>query len=193
MQVVTSASIRERIAALEFARAETEAEFDRQASASLGGDPEAGKRAAEADLKLTRLATDFRILERALARSEASERDAAEADAAIVRRAHHANARTSAARLLDLARQIDAATAAMLPLLREIEATEREIGGSLRLAGSPPSGGVVGQRDLAVIAMDRLTLSANGRVMFSSDQRPVAEIARAAWRDLLTNNDEDAA
>lgn len=193
MQTVTSASIRERISSLEIARAGTEAEFDRLASAAIDGDAEAGRAAAEADTRLSRMAVDARILSRALDRSLKAEAAAAEADAAVVRRAHRANARTSAARLLDLARQIDAATAAMLPLLREIEATEREIGGSLRLAGSPPSGGVVGQRDLAVIAMDRLTLSANGRVMFSSDQRPVAEIARTAWRDLLTNDEDEAA
>jgi len=189
----TSHSIRERIAALDLARAETEADFDRHASAAIAGDASAGKLAAEADQRLTRLATDRRILERALFRAEDTERSAAEADAAVVRLAHRANARAAADRLLDLARKIDEATAAMLPLLREIEATEREIGSSMRLAGLSLTGGIVGQSNLAVIAMDRLTLSANGKAMFASDQRPIAEIAKGAWRDLLTNNKEEAA
>ncbi|MCA6110471.1 hypothetical protein [Bradyrhizobium cenepequi] len=157
---------------------------------AVSGDQDAAALLARINAQVQQITADLAVLERARLTAAQQQREASEAKAAADRAFRMAEARASVARLIEIARQIDQAQAAMLPALSELASIERAICASLRLAGASPAGGIVGQRDLAGLAMDRLTLAAQGRTMFLSDQRCVEEVAIDAWRDLLANEDE---
>jgi len=105
---------------------------------------------------------------------------------------HRADAVASVQRLLKVAAEIDEAQDAFLNMLAEIATLERNVWTSLRAAESAPSGGIIGQRNLAEITLDRLTALVQGRAIFQFDRRSICEIAATALdlpnctEDLLT-------
>ncbi|MBY9051404.1 hypothetical protein K7462_29445, partial [Pseudomonas fluorescens] len=111
---------------------------------------------------------------------------------AATRARHMDDARASAARLIEIARQIDRTQAAMLSSFKELNSTEQAILTSLRLASAAPAGVVAGQRGLAALAMERLKAAAQGQTMFLSDQRCVEEVAATAWASLLLSEQDES-
>lgn len=160
---------------------------------SISGDQKATAALATINAEIAQITADVSVLERARITVAQQQREANEERVAADRALRMAEARASVARLIEIARKIDKAQAAMLSALSELASIERAIWVSLRLAGAPPAGRIVGQRDLAGLAMDRLTLAAQGRTMFLSDQRCVEEIATAAWSSLLVSEEDEVA
>ena len=187
----TSSTISADLAVLDAHLASLQEQADGLALAAVDGDQQAGGEIARLLAEIDRVKAERPILERAQAMALRREAHAGHEADAVARAGHMAEASRHADRLLELARGIDAAQATMLPMLSELAATERAIWTSLRMAGASPTGMIVGQRDLAGLAMQRLTLAAQGRTMFASDQRGVEEIAKVAWSDLIMENDND--
>lgn len=154
---------------------------------SVSGDQTAVAALAKVNAEIQQITRDLSVLEHARLTAVQQQTQASEAEATADRARHMVDARASVARLIEIAQQIDRAQAAILPALKEIDATELAIWNSLRLASAKPSGGIVGQRNLAIIAMDRLSAAANGKTMFLSDQRCVEEVAATAWASLLAS------
>lgn len=172
------------------------AQLDREAQdlamPAVSGDEHAATSLANINGQVQQIAADLAVLERARLTATQQQTEASEAKAAAARAGYMANARASVARLIEIAQQIDRAQAAILPALKELDTTELAIWNSLRLAHAQPSGGIVGQRNLAIIAMDRLSAAANGKTMFLSDQRCVEEIAATAWASLIASEQDEA-
>lgn len=180
------ADARERLAILD-------REAQDLAMPTVSGDPDAAASLARINSEVTQITADLAVLDRARLTAAQQQREADEARKAADRSLRMADARASAAHLIELARDIDRAQRSMLPMLNQLVANERAIWNSLRQADAPPTGMIVGQRDLAGLAMDRLISAAQGRTMFLSDQRCVEEIAAAAWSFLLTTEQDEAA
>lgn len=172
------------------------AQLDREAQdlamPAVAGDQDAAASLASINGQVQQITADLAVLERARLAAAQQQQAVNEAVAAATRARHLANARASVARLIEIAQQIDRAQAAILPVLKELDATELAIWNSLRLASAQPSGGIVGQRNLAAIAMDRLSVAASGKTMFLSDQRCVEEVAASAWASLLASEQDEA-
>lgn len=158
----------------------------------VSGDQDAAASLASINVQVQQITADLAVLERARLSAAQEQRAANEALAVAARARHMADARASVARLIEIAQKIDRTHAAILPALKELDATELAIWNSLRLASAQPSSGIVGQRNLAAIAMDRLSAAANGKTMFLSDQRCVEEVAAAAWASLLASEQDEA-
>lgn len=188
----TSHSISTDLAALDGHLALLQEQADSLALAAVDGDQQAGGEIARLLAEIDRVKAERPILERAQAMALRREAHAGHEADAVARAGHMADASRNAARLLELARGIDAAQAAMLPMLSELAATERAIWTSLRMAGASPTGMIVGQRDLAGLAMQKLTLAAQGKAMFMSDRRGVEEVAETAWADIIEKENADA-
>lgn len=89
-----------------------------------------------------------------------------------------AEARGAALAIIAKARRVDEIVAELGPLVGEIEKLERVIWRALAGAGAPPKG-VVGQNDLANMAMEEVS-SARQPAEFRR-LHPLAEIAARAW------------
>ena len=139
---------------------------------------------------IARLQAERKIVHRAHAQAVEREADAKEQDNAARRAGHLGEARDAIARLHELAAQVDEMQARFLPLLGDLAETGRTIWQSLRAAGAAPSTAIVGRQDLAGHAMSRLTLAAQGKAIFASDQRTIAAISASAWREFALENDQ---
>ncbi|MCK1492200.1 hypothetical protein IVB14_17670 [Bradyrhizobium sp. 180] len=176
---------RERLAQLDL-------EAQGLAMSVVSGDKDAAASLASINVQIQQITADLAVLERARLSAAQEQRAANEALAIAARARHMADARASAARLIEIAQKIDRAHAAILPALKDLDAAELAIWNSLRLASAQPSVGVVGQRNLAILAMDRLSVAATGKTMFLSDQRCVEEVAATAWASLLASEKDEA-
>lgn len=182
---VLSSEIRDKIAALDALVLGLGAEFDQSAEDAVGGDADAGKRAASIDERLSRLATDRRILERALERAETSEAALLEAEAAATRVRHHDEAVETARALVEVAGRVDTLIAGIKAALVELSQQETAIHRALHAARAPVTYTTVGQRGIASVALARLNSTANASDPYRQTGRSVEETARNAWRTLI--------
>lgn len=184
MAVLPSSEIREKIAALDGLVVGLGKEFDQSAEAAVGGDADAGRRAASIDERLSRLATDRKILERALERAEAHELALIEAEVAATRERHRCEAMESAQHLLGTARRVDTLIADIKAALIDLADQEAFIHRALNAARSPATGSIVGQRGIVTIALARLNSTA-ATEPYRQTGKSVEETARNAWRSLI--------
>lgn len=185
MAGLPSSEIRDKIAALDALVIGLGDEFDQSADDAVGGDVEAGKRAASIDERLTRLATDRKILERALERAEASELALQEAGTAATRTRHREEAIETVHALLETAGRVDTLVASIKTALSQLSQQETAIHRSLHAAREPTSNALVGQRGIASVAFARLSAVANASEPYRQTGRSVEETARTAWRSLI--------
>ncbi|ESX70660.1 hypothetical protein NKI54_09950 [Mesorhizobium sp. M0663] len=190
MTTITSSQILEKIGALDILVADLDAEFGKVSTDAVAGAPEAGKKAAEINQRIERLAVDRLILNRALARAQRAEAAAREAKAEAERRKHFDAAKGHAKRLLAATKRIDAAIAEITASLPEIAAEELLIRQNLGRAQVNLSVGPIGQMGLAVMAIDKLIRLADGRARLSGPGKSVTEIATSAWVILLAAENE---
>lgn len=189
----TSAELRDKIAALDIALADAEADFDRHAAAAVAGEDGASKRAAEVNAKIERLNVERRILERACEKAARAEAQAeAEAERDEQAKALDA-ARNHVATLLDTAQRVDDLIASLKALLPELDATEMAIWDSLRAARVTPPNAIVGRRGLSGHAIDCIHAFAQGRENFRHDKRGTADMAATAWSFLTSEHDKEVA
>jgi len=182
---ITTADIRSKLASLDIAVADAERQFDVEAADAVGNVEGAGRRAAEIDQRLDRLATDRKILERALSRAEAAERAADEAIEEARRKVHVAEARDSYARLLDAARRADNVIADLARYLEEIAGLEGDVRRSLSLAKVPLHGSNAFQGRLVSLAVQHTTRIVDGRSRYTDQPRSLASAAHAGWNEVL--------
>lgn len=186
MGSVSSASIRERLASLDALVVSLGEEFDTHASDAIGGVEGAGQQAAAIDARLGRLATDRKVLERALARAETAERIAAEAETERQRQEELAAARGHVARLIEVGKRADAAVANLVAILDEIATAEAAVRGRLARAGAIPSGGAMYQTGgLVGLAIEHISCVTDGRSRYQSAPKAVADAAANAWGYLM--------
>lgn len=185
MAVLPSSEIREKIVALDALVLGLGEEFDQSAEAAVGGDIDAGKRAASIDERLSRLATDRKILERALERAGASELASLEAETEAARVRHRVEAIETAHRLVESAGRIDTLIADIKAALVELSQQETAVHRALNAARIPATGSIVGQRGIVTIALARLNSTANASEPYRQTGRSVEETARSAWRSLI--------
>ena len=184
MAVLPSSEIREKIAALDGLVVGLGEEFDQSAEAAVGGDADAGRRAAAIDERLSRLTTDRKILERALERSEAAELALQQAEAAAARASHRAVAVEQAQGLVETARRIDALIADIKAALIELGQQETAVHRALHAAREPMGNSLVGQRGIVSIALARLNSTA-ATEHYRQSGKSVEDTARVAWRSLI--------
>lgn len=177
--------ITSRIASLDALVLSLGVEFDAAAEQAVGGDPDAGKRAAGLDEHISRLSTDRRILSRALERAETSEALKVEADAEAIRARHRADAAERVHGLVETASRIDALVTELKAALAAIGDQETAIHRALHAARVPMSNGIVGQRGIASVALARFNSMAHAAEPFRQTGKSVEATARTAWRFLL--------
>lgn len=187
MAAKTSLQISERITALDLLAADLGKSFDLAAAAAVSGDEAAGKEAAEIDGRLSRLAVDRRVLERAKAQAELEELAAAEVELEAVRQGHLADARSHAVALLDVAKRADAVVEAFIAVLGDIAREETELRAALSRAGALPGGSVAYQSGLAMLALDHIKRATDGRARYQEKPRSLADTCLMAWSILLDN------
>lgn len=190
MNAPTSIEIREKIGALDILVADLDAAFGKISTDAVAGVPEAGKKAAELNQRIERLAIDRLILDRALTRAQRAEDAAREAKAEAERREHFDIAKGHAKRLLAATKRVDAAIAELTAVLPEIAAEELMVRQNLRHARVDLSVGPIGQMGLAVMAIDKLIRLTDGRARLSGPGKSVTEIAASAWVILLAAENE---
>lgn len=187
------AELRAALAALDSTVAETQSKADSIALDAISGNADARRELADLLRRIDQAQNERPILCAALEQAQQAdararrEREAGQHAAAI------GEAQESIARLLELAAKVDEMQSKFLPLLAQISETERSIWKALRCAGAAPSTAIVGRNDLAGLALDRLGLAAQGKAMFTSDRRPIAEVARAAWANVIPQTGMEAA
>ncbi|RWB23895.1 MAG: hypothetical protein EOQ41_29565 [Mesorhizobium sp.] len=190
MTAITSLDILGKIGALDTLVADLDADFGKISTDAVSGIPEAGKKAAELNQRIERLAVDRLILNRALARAQRAEAAAREVKAEAERREHFDIAKGHAKRLLAATRRVDAAIAELTAALPEIAAEELLIRQNLGRAQVNLSVGAVGQMGLAVMALEKLIRLTDGRARLSGPSKSVTEIAASAWAILLAAESE---
>lgn len=154
------------------------------ALAAVSGDDEAIKRIAEIRSQLRQIGEDVSILERARTAAQRKESEAAAARNEKYRARHMAIAREKAAEIVKIAARADEAVAAFKASTVEIDQVEREIHAALREADAKANTSRAGQTHLWRFAFDQITKFVKGIDSFDPG-RPVADVARSAWRDLL--------
>ncbi|UJW75934.1 hypothetical protein [Rhizobium sp. SL42] len=185
MTSLPSTQIREKIASLDALVLGLGAEFDQSAEAAVAGNTEAGKLAASIDERLSRLATDRKILERALERAEAAEIASLEEEVTATRARHREEATERARGLVATAGRIDTLIADIKAALLELSQQETAIHKALHAARVPVTYATVGQRGIASVALARLNSTANASDPYRQTGRSVEETARNAWRSLI--------
>lgn len=189
----SSAQLREALAGLDRHAEALTANADAISLDAVSGNEDARKSLAGLLRQIDQAAAERSILLTALEQAQQVEA-VARAEAEAGRRAEALQeAQGGVARLLDLASAVDQMQARFLPLLADIAETERAIWNALRAAGASPSTAIVGRHDLAGLAMGRLGIAAQGKAIFASDRRSIAEIARAAWQGVAPMQTEEAA
>ncbi len=191
MSITSSLEIRERIDGLDALAVDLGADFDKVAMEAVAGVEGAGKKAAEINQRIERLAVDRRILSRALDRSLNAEAAAIEAEAEAERQRHLKTAKAHAVALLDASKRADAAILSFVSVLDDIAREEAAVRHALGLARALPSDAIVGRHGLSGMALDALQRITDGRARFGG-VKPVADVAAYAWASLLTRNDEVA-
>ncbi len=189
--VATITDIDKQISALDAAVLEFSGEADELALAAVSGDASAAAALAEINRKIDGARRDRDVLVRArrsAIEAKDAERERLGEDA---RQRHLADARLNVSSLLDIAKRIDNLTADLKAALGELQATETNIHRSLSAARAPADGVVVGRRGLAVIAATRLTTMTDGAAAYRDPGKPIQQVARVAWRDLLIENERD--
>jgi hypothetical protein len=181
----SSAAIGEKIAALDVLVGDLGEEFDHKAMEAVAGVREAGKKAAEINSRIERLAVDRRILERAKVRAVDTEIAAAKAEAEADRQRHAANARAHAARLLEAAKRIDATTELFTAALSDLVDAEKAVRSELGRAKASPSDGIVGRNGLGILAVDRVSRVLDGRARSQGPGKTIEETALVAWGYLI--------
>lgn len=126
------------------------------------------------------------VLERLHAVAIQREAGAVDTASQADREAAMSEARDHAARLVELAREIDDIAARLIPALASIDTAEDDLRGALRRAGHSDyaNGPIVGRQRLAALGVDYLLRTVRGD-RFASDQRSLSTIAASAWADLL--------
>lgn len=189
--VPSSAQIELQIAAARDALTRLDGEAQALSLPAVSGNQDAAASLAQIDAQVAQIAADLAVLNRARLSALDDEARAVAANAAEYRAHHLAVAKDRAAELVGLAARADDAIETFLTVLRDMQSTERAIWAGLREASAPPADGVFGRKGLAQMAMERAGLSASGQALFHSDKRPIAEIARTAWRHLMTPGADD--
>lgn len=183
----TSASIAAQLGAARDRLAQLAAEIGELSYPAVAGDARAAADLATARAETTQVEADCSVLETALKVALQREADAAHRDMAEQRAEAMAAARKGAAELIELAGQIDELCASLKRVVGQIDNAERAIWRDLGEAGEKPASGVVGLKGLGQMSLDRLKLAMDGRLLYLSDQRSIAEVARSAWSNLLTD------
>jgi hypothetical protein len=180
---VTSAHISGQIAALNASLTEYEEISSELSFAAVSGDKGAVDRLAETTAKIDQALADRKVLEQAAATARAKEAKASEA-AEVERRAKALDeARATAGKLVEKAKQVDRAIAELKAILPELTTLENSIWTALRSAKVQPPGEFVGRKGLSVHAIFALQALASGN-RFSTDDRSVADMAKLGWKFL---------
>lgn len=193
MKTVNSIDIGGKLAALDIALSDAEAEFDRAAAEAVAGVEGAGSEAAAANGRIERLKIERRILERAQAKAVNREAEAKAAVEAQVRAQHVSNARKAAVSLISQAELVDTLTDQLTVAVADLTRLEGEVRSSLAAARQLPDDSVVGRRGISGFALERLNALAKGTLIRLSNQRSIADIARVGWRSLLKDEDDKEA
>lgn len=181
---VSSASISEKLSALDALSGDLAKDFDEAAMKAVAGDKSAGQKAAEINQRIERLAIDKRILDRAKVRVETAEAQAFAKAEADRRKEHIKQARETAQTLIELADKVDALVNDLMPALTALSDAEGKIRGHLSSAKQPVDVGIVGRRGLALFVQDRIATIMTGRI-YDKTERRVGHWARVGWAELL--------
>ncbi|MFB9950033.1 hypothetical protein ACFFP0_14315 [Rhizobium puerariae] len=193
MKMVNSIDIAEKLAALDNALSDAEADFDRNAAEAVAGVEGAGSEAAAANARIERLKIEQKILQRAQTKALKREAEAKAADEAQVRAQHVSDAGEAAVLLISQAELVDSLTDRLAVAITDLARLEGQVRSSLAAARQLPDEGVVGRKGISAFALDRVNALARGTLIRVSDQRTIADIARIGWRFLLKNDSETEA
>lgn len=183
----SSASIAAQLGVARDRLAQLAAEIAELSYPAVSGDARAATDLATARAENAQVEADCSVLEAAFKTAREREADANLRDTAERRAEAKASARKGVAELIALAGQADDLCASLKCLMGRIDDAERAIWRDLREAGEPPVSGVTGRTGLGQLALDRLQLAASGRLLYVSDRRSCAEVARTAWSNLLAD------
>lgn len=190
----SSAEIAGKLAAVDTALADWEAEFDTKVTAAVGGDTEAAAKLAEINANIERAKIERMIFAKAHGKALSAEAEEAARADAEARKEHTAIARLHAGRLIDAARRMDAGIEAFSAMLAEINEAERLVREHLRLAKALPGDAVRGRYGLGQEAVARLLMLTDGRSRFRQDDKQgVEHWSRVGWSFLLADDDRGAA
>jgi hypothetical protein len=153
----------------------------------VSGDQDAAAKLAGINAEVRQIAADLAILDNARLVAAEQQRDASDAKDAAYRARHMTIARDRVAAIVSLAGRIDDLIVEFKTAFTDLNATEREIWNALRQASALPHHAVVGTKNLGQFAVASLTALTNGTDRFAQG-RAVADVAKAAWADLLNND-----
>lgn len=191
MDMATSKQIDANLSAVRDLIATLENEARDLSLPAISGDQNAVTSLASLRAKIQQASADLDVLQDAKASALGQEAEAADVDAKNYRARHMAIAQDRSAAIVKLAGRAEELVAEFKDVLTNISTTERQIWNALREASAPPDSGIVGRKNLVALAIDRMTTRVNGKDIFLSDQRALADVARTAWRNLLVTEGDD--
>ncbi len=154
----------------------------------VSGNQDATARLAGINAEVRQITADLAVLDNARVLSLQRQRDTTEADLAASRARHLEIARGRATEIVKLAGRMDDLVMELKSVYGAMVETEGHIRRALSAAGTPPNDFAVGQQRLGVFAIASLTAFTSGSDRFCQS-RAVADVARAAWAHLLTNDE----
>ncbi|MCL4767752.1 MAG: hypothetical protein KJZ80_16110 [Hyphomicrobiaceae bacterium] len=191
MNNITARGIAETIASLDRTVGELEGKAKILSLCAVEGDDVARKGLAEVLAKIERAKADRVVLENAGEAARERETNAGrEADEADRTRCMD-EARAHAGKLVEAAARADALVSAFKKALADLSHAESELRRVLSAAGARPSEGVVGQRNIEQLAIERMLFALKGLDRLRPDEPSVADRARRAWASLLRDDHAD--
>ena len=157
---------------------------------AVAGDQDAAAALARVNAQIRQTTADVAVLDRARITVAQQRREADDAGVAAYRVRHREIARDHAEVVVKLASRADELIAEIRVVLAEISATEREVSKALRASAAPLQDAVVGRQGLIQFAIASLNGIVNGTDRFNQ-ARPVADVAKMAWADLLVSERSD--
>lgn len=193
MQSVGSHEIKNKMAALDRALSDFNADADEISIVAVAGDPDAGKKLAEVNARIERAKADRVVLSRAYKKAVEAEAEAFARSKDEAREQHIAQARLNAVAVVKAARFIDALSADFAAAMADLSKAEAAVLSSLSAARSLPDEGVVGRRNIGRFAVERLMKVIDPRMKFNPADRGVEAVAENAWRYLIATETMEAA
>jgi len=185
IEAMSSAQIDARISAAREYLASLDADAKRLSLPAVSGDKTASDKLADVHRSIAQATADLATLNNALGAARRKEQEA-DAKADAERRGRHmSEARAHAAELVKIGRRADELVDAFDALLVDLEKAERDVWSALREAGVRPKTGIVGRAGLARFMDARMLEVIDRRQKAIRHQKPVADVAAAAWADLL--------
>lgn len=188
---ITSAEIRTKMQTLDDSVVDLEIQFENLSVALLVGDTDAGQQLADVQQQLDRLGVERKILAAGLTRAYQAEKEAREKEIAARRGSVVKAVRSKIEKLFAECEELDQMRSQYLAKVEAVRQLEGESTSDLRSVRAMPEGSIIGRHGLGDLALSRLSAEGAGTLIFLSDQRGVAEVARKGWEFLFEEQPDE--